>query len=608
MCGISGIYRISGAEAGDEALIRAMNKAQAHRGPDDEGVWTGSRCSLGHKRLSIIDLSSDGHQPFISDDGRYILTFNGEIYNYIELRDELRGQGCSFRTRTDIEVLMRSFIHWGEDCLSRFNGMFAFAIYDTLTHELFFARDRFGIKPLYYFEKEGVLVFASEIKALKAFPGWRPEVNEHAIFDYLCFNRTDVHDETFMRQVKRLPKGCKARISQGVVRISKWWNPLDYLTPAPMDRQQEAEETIRELFLSSLTLRMRSDVPVGSCLSGGLDSSIIIGALFHHLNPGSHFRTFTASFPGFSLDETAYVDALNQEYPFENHRVFPDAASAFDDLERFVYTNDEPTTGPSFYSQYRVMQLAREKGITVLLDGQGGDESFAGYQYFHGFNFTGLLHRRQYLKLSGEIAKALLRRQDKEAFYTFIFQNVSPLRRKKLLKRTLPHISHEFFYDNIENSLIFKEFFEAEDLNHSIARHFQYKLEHLLRMEDRNSMAFQIEARLPYLDYRLVEFLLSLPAEMKIRKGENKLLQKRALGQYTIPKILDRRDKIGFGTPGREWMQHTGWSLANAEHYRYLQDQFPGVFTGGLPLKNSEYDRWKISQLAVWHHLFITSL
>jgi asparagine synthase (glutamine-hydrolysing) len=605
MCGLAGIVRRDGLGPRDAELIRRMNRIQRHRGPDDQGVYTDDRCALGHQRLAIIDLSSAGHQPFFSDDGRYLLVYNGEIYNYIELRAELRELGWHFNTQTDTEVLLKAYLAFGADCLARFNGMFAFVIYDRREHTLFMARDRVGIKPLYYMDQDAALCFASEIKALCCVPGRQPHLNYQALFDYLVFNRTDVWDETFLADVKRIPKGCYAVWERGNMRIRRWWNPETFRHRREHRPLNEILEQLEHDMVSAVRLRMRSDVPVGSCLSGGLDSSILVGILFQKHGAPDAYPTFTAAFGNHPLDETQYIDHLNRRYPFRNQRTFPTAETARQQLAQFVYCNDEPTTNPSFYSQFEVMRLARANGVTVLLDGQGGDESFAGYQYFHGFNLYGLLCQRRLGRFSRELISSLRRRQDISAYQTLAFQISPHTVRKKLLAATVPYVGREFFEHHIDHSRIYREFFDAQDLNHSLVRHFQYKLEHLLRMEDRNSMAFSLEARVPYLDYRIIEFVLGLPDELKLKNGETKYLQKRALGKYTIPEILNRRDKIGFGTPGDDWMQTSAWQDRTRRSYAELAEAFPDVFEPRRPLPAKGFDRWKINNLAVWKDLFL---
>jgi asparagine synthase (glutamine-hydrolysing) len=604
MCGISGLLCTERLSGEDQVLVERMNNVQSHRGPDDAGLWSDTRCILGHRRLSIIDLSQDGHQPFISNDGRYVLTYNGEIYNYIELREELQAKGWTFHTKTDTEVLLNAYLAWGKEALDRLNGMFAFALYDTKEQRLFLVRDRCGIKPLYYTRHMGRFIFASEIKALRILPALDTSLNEQALFDFLVFNRTDVYDETFLKSIHRVPKGHWMEVTARGETIQSWWRPQDYLAKEG-ERLENPHETVESLFLDSVKLRMRSDVSVGSCLSGGLDSSILVGTLYQQHLADEDFMTFTAAYPGSTVDECRYVDALNRAYPFLNFRTYPDAAGAHEHLQAFTRTNDEPTTTPAFYTQYEVMRLAKEHGVTVLLDGQGGDEVFAGYQYFHGFFLVSLLKEWQLGRLTIEIVQNILRRQDKSGLQTFIFQVLSSKQKSMSLARTLPHIDADFYHTYISQSRIFNEFFDAPNLNISLVRHFQYKLEHLLRMEDRNSMAFSLEARVPYLDHRLVEAGLAISANDKIRRGETKVLQKKALGQYTIPEILHRKDKIGFGTPQDDWFSEPVWQSLLQASCEYNTRIFSDIFTDNLyeklPYKGSH--RWKMIQLALWDQM-----
>jgi len=604
MCGISGAFNPQGLPPGHEALVQRFGQAMRHRGPDDEGLFSDGVCALGHRRLAIIDLSRDGRQPFESPDGRHQMVFNGEIFNYIELRAELAGLGWNFATRTDTEVLLAAWLRWGSECLHRLNGMFAFAVYDSRDKSLFLARDRMGVKPLYIARQGGTLFFASETKALCEIPGLSKAVDSQALFDFLVFNRTDVHDETFLESVRRIPKGCRALVDASGSRIETWWDPRAFLDKGSETDPDRAARTVEELFVSAAALRMRSDVPVGSCLSGGLDSSALTGVLFQRLGAQAGYPCFTAAYPGHPVDETGFVDALNARYPFKSLRTHPTGAKALADLEGFVRANDEPTTGPSFYAQYEVMRLARENGVTVLLDGQGGDESFAGYQYFHGFNLYGLLRRLKLGRFTRELWHVLTRRQHLSAVQTLAFQALPGPLRKRLLFKASPLVDRGFFEAHIEKSRIYREFFAVNGLNESLCAHFRFKLEHLLRMEDRNSMAFSLEARVPYLDYRLVEYCLGLPEEMKIDKGETKLLQKRALGRYTIPEILGRKDKLGFATPAEQWMAEPGWRALAARGFADVRRLFPGVFAPGARTPSGAEAAWKTCQLAAWRGIF----
>jgi asparagine synthase (glutamine-hydrolysing) len=605
VCGIAGIFRHNRITQDDIDLVNSQNDIQKHRGPDDEGLYSDKSCALGHRRLAIIDLSKDGRQPFVSSDGRFQLVYNGEIYNYIELREELKLLGWQFKTKTDTEVLLQAYQQYGEACLTKFNGMFAFAIYDSLRQTVFLARDRVGIKPLYYATIDSTLYFASEMKTLCTVPALNLSLNYQSLFDYLVFNRTDIFDETFFSQIKRIPNGHYAKYDANGLKLFQWWNPEDYLDNSHEDDETEISRKIQEILISAVQLRMRSDVPVGSCLSGGLDSSILIGILFDLNQVNDGYPTFTASFPGHSINETGYIETLNRKYAFKNIRTYPTAKTAYDELRKFVYVNDEPVTNHSFFSQYEVMRLARDNGVTVLLDGQGGDENFAGYQYFHGFNMYGMLREKKVALLGAELLKSLLRKQDTSAYQTLLFQVLPVSFRKQILMKTVPYLDNDFFLKYVQSSRILNEFFDADDLNQSLVRHFQYKLEHLLRMEDRNSMAFSIEARVPYLDYRLIEYLLSLPGSLKIRNGETKYLQKISLGHYTAREILDRTDKIGFGTPGEEWMLTDNWKKITRNNYSELTKSFPEIFKKTIPLPNKGFDRWKINQLATWRDIFL---
>jgi asparagine synthase (glutamine-hydrolysing) len=609
MCGIAGIYSDRELSETDLTFVHEANQIQIHRGPDDVGFYNARHCALGHRRLAIIDLSQDGHQPMSDRSERYWIVFNGEIYNYIELRSGLEKRGWQFKTKTDTEVLLTAYQQFGPDCLHLLNGMFAFAIYDAENRSLFLARDRFGIKPLYYLRQGGKLFFASESKALMGLPNIHKQVNPQALFDFFAFNRTDIFDETFVQAIKRVPKGHYAKVSGSQMQIQRWWSPLEFIGKGGVEQDRDAIDHIHDIFIDSVRLRMRSDVPVGSCLSGGLDSSILVGVLYAFGLADEAFQTFTASFNGHPLDETSYIDDLNRQYPFRNHRTYPTAQDALKQLDIFVYHNDEPTTNASFFSQYLVMGLAKKMGVTVLLDGQGGDENFAGYQYFHGFYMNGLLRSGQYAAFINEISKNILRKQDISAYQTLLYQLAPPRLQAVLIQKTVPFLKKTFFQEHIHNSRIFNEFFDSPDLNTSLARHFQYKLEHLLRMEDRNSMAFSLEARVPYLDFRFVEYLLGLKADLKIHAGETKRLQKAALGYYSTPTILNRTDKIGFGTPLDDWMNSTDWKNHTIDSVNYLCSHFPEIFTTDFldKLTYTGYHRWKVNQLASWHQQFIAS-
>lgn len=549
MCGINGIVDFSGKTA-PEAEIRAMMRVMKHRGPDDEGVFLAGRTGLGFVRLSILDLSSSGHQPMFSHDGRYVLIFNGEIFNYVELREELKGKGHTFKSQADSEVLLAAYVEWGEQCLHRFNGMWAFVIYDQESGKLFAARDRYGIKPFYYFMDGRRFVFASEIPPILKVLNPAPSPNYQAIFDYLAFNRTDQTEDTFFAEIKKLQHGCCLKIEGEALEISKWYSLPEQVAAA---RPFEKPEEFRELFSSSVGLRLRSDVPVGVCLSGGLDSSSIVSTLLDDYRmDGLH--TFSAVYEnGQYGDESRYI----MEYsPLLKNMFFtrPDAETLANDIENFVKAHGEPVPSTSPYAQFKVMELARQH-VVVTLDGQGADEELAGYHYFFGFFFKGLLRQRRLGKLGNEMLHYLLKHHSLYGLKSFIYFLLPKRLRTGLRVAEKGYLHPDFVHQYQENNTIAGSLYAADSLNGALLDHFEYKLEHLLKWEDRNSMWYSLEARVPFLDYRLVERTLATSGEWIIRDGMTKHILREAM-KGTLPEaIRQRRDKIGFGTPQDEWFR-----------------------------------------------------
>lgn len=389
MCGICGVYDLKTSQDGfktDQAdkkeLINKMNAAQAHRGPDDQGIWLDGPAALGHVRLSIIDLSEAGHQPMHYKD-RYCLVYNGEIYNYIELREELIRAGYRFRTRTDTEVVLAAYDCWGEECQSRFNGFWAFALYDKETRRLFLSRDRYGVKPLYYTNSPGYFIFASEIKALLQDEHIPRRANDAVVFDYLVNGFVDCGPETFFEGIYRLPAGHSMVIDEeGRQKIRQYYQ-LDYREKLEGPVSRDMVKGFRRLFQSSVKLRLRADVPVGSCLSGGLDSSAIVcesSRQLHKQGKGKDQKTFSSCYQGDVNDERIYIEAVTRETGVDAHYTYPDGDSLYEDLDHLIYTQDEPFVSTSMYASYRVMKLAHENDIKVLLDGQGADEILCGYR------------------------------------------------------------------------------------------------------------------------------------------------------------------------------------------------------------------------------------
>jgi asparagine synthase (glutamine-hydrolysing) len=555
MCGICGIVVLD--RPGDEAAVRAMTAALAHRGPDGERVYAGDGVALGFRRLAILDLSEAGMQPFVGGDGRYRLVHNGEIYNYRELRAELEPRGHTFRTGTDTEVLLAAFVEWGPACVERFNGMWAFAIWDTERKQLFASRDRFGIKPLYYRLDGGRFSFASELKAFAA-AGGPLSANPVAVREYLEQGHLEHGEETFFAEVHRLPPAHNLWFDRDGLRLQRHWR-LE-----PKERPTDAIETVRELFLDSIRLRLRSDVPIGTCLSGGIDSSGIACGVDHVLRAGAegaeqvgaHQRTFTAYFPERGFDERPFAQAVVQQIGAEPHWVTFTAEDFVDHLPSIVESQEEPFGSTSIVAQWYVMRAAREAGLTVMLDGQGGDELFAGYSGYAGYYFADLLSHGRITRLGREMRgfrRAHGKRAAPELVRPFLSESAKLRLRGRLRGGTV--LLHRDL--SATRPLLVQQGSRFPDRLRRQLEHIlsERGLRELLRYEDRNSMAHSLEARLPFLDYRFVELVFSLSGGELIHNGTTKWILRRALGDLLPDVVRNRTDKLGFVTPEKRWFR-----------------------------------------------------
>ncbi len=551
MCGIAGIIAPNPIGNNKWQLANMMATIK-HRGPDDEGIFMEDGVSLGFLRLSILDLSEAGHQPMLSPDERYVIIFNGEIFNYIELRQELAAKGHRFRSQTDTEVLLTAYLEWGPSMLHRLNGMWAFAIYDRAEKSLFCARDRHGVKPLYYCEDEDRILFASETPAILAAMDRKPTPDQQVLFNFLLFNRTDQTDRTFFSEIKRLDHGHYFKIKTDRpdrVKPQKWYDLRKELKE-PFRNPQE----FREMFSSSIGLRLRSDVPVGVCLSGGLDSSSIVSVLLNDYGK-KDLHTFSAIYgKGNFGDESAYID-LYEGMLKNRHFIQPDEHTLMADIDAFVYAHGEPVPSTSPYAQFKVMELAK-RHVTVTLDGQGADEELAGYHYFFGFYFKDLLMQGKLGLLASEMTHYLRRHRDLLGLKSLLFFMLPASMRRRAKAIEKGYLAADFYETHArENSAIADDLYGSPTLQDALLNHFKYKLEHLLKWEDSNSMWFSIEARVPFLDYRLVERTLALPDELIINKGMTKHILREAMKGTLPEKIRVRRDKVGFGTPQDEWFR-----------------------------------------------------
>ncbi|MCC7381508.1 MAG: asparagine synthase (glutamine-hydrolyzing) [Deltaproteobacteria bacterium] len=595
MCGVAGILRFDGVSP-DPGQLARMNAALAHRGPDGEGIQVVGPIGLAHRRLSIIDLSEAGRQPMPSVDRKYWLTYNGEIYNYLELRRELESRGHSFHSHTDSEVILEAYRAHGLSAFKRFNGMWALGLWDTEKQELLLSRDRFGVKPLYLHQNEQRLIFASEMKAILAADPSVAKLDLQSVADFLATPLVGVGTETYFRGLERFQPAELMQIDRrGHRRTRRYWT----FTPPtePLDvRPGEAAERVSELLVDAVKLRFRSDVPVGTCLSGGLDSSSIVAIAARRLGKAPETFSVLYDVPGF--DEGEFVDAMVDTLQLSANRVHPDAADLPDVLERCTYFQEEPTAGPGLYSQWHVMRIASHK-VKVLLDGQGGDEVFAGYfPYFDPyvlslFDRARRLDPRAILELAGAgpPIKALTGRDPVRSYLAQLVRaRTKPTvdRARRVLRRVPPlwalarairsHLPHHAARPETRASrpLLGPALPSVSRPRPGLAPTgdpltdtlwdalLRSSVPALLHYEDRNSMAFSIEARVPFLDFRLVEYAFQLPMREKIHGARTKVVLRDAMQDILPEKVRQRRDKKGYPTPLTLWLKqthHREWAL-----------------------------------------------
>lgn len=662
MCGISVLLEPN-APVWLAETARRMTRLISHRGPDDEGLIfmhprggievtatdqtaaatlaqelpycprqidasLGAQAflALGHRRLSIIDCSPAGHQPMCDSHGSAWITFNGEIFNYSTLRAELERLGHRFNSHTDTEVIIAAYLQWGRQCLDRLNGMFAFAILDLRDQSLFIARDRFGVKPLYIWTSpSGGLVVASEIKQFTVHPAWKPRINGQRVYDFLQWGVTDHTNETLFSGVSQLRGGqyinlrlpaVRERVTPAALAAAtvQWYSPKAAPFTGTMD---QAAVRFIELLSDSVNLRLRADVPVGSCLSGGLDSSSIVCLMSRLLRQqsGGNLRTFSAYSDTPRFDERRYVRDVVAATSADAHATIPVPETLVGTLPRITWHQDEPFGSTSILAQWAVFALARDKGVQVVLDGQGADEILAGYPpYFHR-RLVGLLVHGEVVELLRECTEL-----NRVAQYTW------PRHLKALATLLLPrglcdtvrrargkHPLALPYLNLAQMGAVPRHPFSPLPLHDSVGAlsHSQLttsNLPMLLHWEDRNSMAHGVESRVPFLDYRLVEFCLGLPEEYKIAGGRTKLVLREAMCGVLPESVRRRTDKIGFATAEEVWVKESHRSLF-LEALRRAVDQSRGLLsptlldygehmqTGRIPFSTS---LWRSISLGAW--------
>ncbi len=647
MCGIAGIYHLDNRTV-DKGQLNTMAKLIRHRGPDDEGfllVNTANRSlqhlsgtdtvpeirsaiptldtaeqanlALGFRRLSIVDVSAHGHQPMSVKGGSVWITFNGEIYNYIELREELISKGYTFASAGDTEVILNAYLEWGEACLDKLVGMFAFAIWDNDNQKLFCARDRVGIKPFYYYQDANNLYWASEVKQLTKSGLVRAELNEGVLGLFLLQSRQNVSEETFFNNINELPPAHKLVVTGKKVTISRYWdiNPANKLNGYS---DQEYAEQFLELFSDVVKLHLRSDVRLGIALSGGLDSSSIACVASNIVKqPINTFSVFYEEHKKY--DEREFINEVLALGGFEPSYFTATTNISTDEIEQWTYFQDEPCLGGSPFSAYKNYENVRRNSIKVVLNGQGGDELLAGYLYYYKYYFVSLLKEGKIGRFMDDFNAYRRTYGHSAAEYMNTFAKVmmrvvlpdSTMKKMEHLENSNSGFYASWLSDKLPKVPVSDKFSNQLD-NNLYNTLTSYSIPHLLHWEDRNSMAHSIESRVPFLDHRLIEFAYSLPVEQKIKGNETKYILRQAMKGVLPEKIRQRKDKIGFGTPTDSWTdkllrnyitdvfsspEFKSRGVFNADKIRKAYTEKSGSFTSG--------EIWKILSAEIWMRAYL---
>jgi asparagine synthase (glutamine-hydrolysing) len=623
MCGITGILNLS-----SEAIPQISNKLDVmknllnHRGPDGEGIWVHQKSFVGlaHKRLSIIDLSTSGHQPMTDESGNWI-TYNGEIYNFIELRIELGAE--NFSSTSDTEVILRAYQKWGKDCVNHFRGMFAFAIWDDEKKQLFCARDHFGIKPFYYTVVNNVVYFASEIKALLPFiPSI--ETNLEGLKEYLTFQFC-LAGKTLFKGVNELLPAHTLTISNGAIHIARYWEV--FFEPDFSHTENYYEEKLRSLIKDSVKIHLRSDVPVGSYLSGGVDSSAI-ASIASSINNKDYIGFIGKFAEGKEFDESDYAKEVAVKGGFPLREITINVNDFIKNIRKVIYHLDYPVAGPGSFPQYMVSQLAA-KERKVVLGGQGGDETFGGYTRYLVAYFEqclkaaidGTSNNGNFIVTYESIIPNLTSLKNykplmQEFWQDELFADMD--RRYFRLINRASSITDEIDWSLMDNysafetfKLIFNQNNVKKESYFDLMTHFDFKtlLPALLQVEDRVSMAHGLESRVPLLDRKIVEFAATMPSNVKFKNGSLKYILRNAVKPFIPKSIYERKDKMGFPTPFSEWIQGEArefvgdtFSTQKAKGRGYINSQAILNKLGSEP----RYSRkiWGFLCLELWHQEF----
>ena len=611
MCGIAVICGVTGRPV-EGPMLERMTQRLVHRGPDDSGHYLDGPVGLGFRRLAILDLTQTGHQPMISDDGRYVLVFNGEIYNYLELRQELIAFGYQFRSTSDTEVLLNAYRHWGAECLSKLNGMWAFIIYDRTGRRLFGSRDRFGVKPLFVCRQREEVLFASEIKAIRASGLYRGGVNWTVASRFLVEGHLDDCEESFYEGIESIPSGSAFELSlDGAWRHWRYWD----IERLPAQDVSDPPKAFADLFEDAVRLRMRSDVPVGVCLSGGLDSTSIICAASRQRaesNQAASGPMQAFCYKAKEFDESRYINDTLGVTRAQLRELSTGPQDLWQDLRRMLWYQDEPVHTMTAVVGYQLMGLVARNGIRVVLNGQGADETIGGYFSYFPDYWRELLGKGKLGQAVAEIKAynethggrvidrllpAMLTLMVTGLSCNPLYRKLSDFRHGRKVKR------HGWFTNDLTEHVPSEG--RARGANHldivlkqSI---LASPLPLYLRIEDRNSMAHSVEARLPFLDYRLVSFLFSLSSDWKVHGPWNKYILREAMRGRIPESVRSRADKMGFPTAGGKWFANDLYEpMADLLASRAVRER--GIYH--VPAVMKDLDRHRRGEIDVHHDLF----
>jgi len=635
MCGICGIIKSNNLI--DTNQLLSMTRVLRHRGPNDEGFILGdneknivksfhhdetidsiksktpklennlnANLGFGFRRLSILDLSENGHQPMQFVEAGLWIVFNGEIYNYIEIRTELSAKGYTFKSNSDTEVILKAYHKWGEDCINKFNGMWAFAIWDSKDKKLFCSRDRFGIKPFYYhYDQQKQFLFASEIKAILQVINSKSD--KKTLFDSFAYGFSDHNERTFFEDIKQLRGGHNLILQNGKLSISRYYK----IKSQPcQDSFENAKEKLRELLFDAVRIRLRSDVPLGYALSGGIDSSSIVG-IASKINLGSN-NTFSMIYPGENVDESFFINKVIEKTGVNHHFVSPTTEDFLKDLDSFIWHQEEPFIGASYFGEFKLRELIRKNNVTVSLEGQGADEIITGYTsllYPYFFDLISNMRIKKFMNEHGHFKNYL---GNPARMLKSYFQRNRTVDSKYLFIK-YPYLKNEYFDVKYNNAEVSESFSSGSHLNDALYEMLLYtSIPQQLVRADKSSMAFSIECRFPFLDYRVVEYAINLSYDYKTKNGLTKYILREALKDLLPAEVYNRKDKIGFAIPNNSFnsikIKEYIYSLLDNikdEDFQFLNKQkfIDNYFSNSNEIA-LDWKFWKVVSVILWHSKF----